>query len=203
MKIFVGGLLGGVMIKKQRFILFCSLLSFIGGIIWIWMGGQLSVLPPANTEIGYYRSSHFDIMPWLGFGLACIGIGFTGLYVLLPHSGRLSRLSFAVALIGCFIYFFGTLTRLSMDLSIEYDPIQPIGFIMAIIGLLSFSLSMLRSKFLPLYCRLLLLISAFSLLIFNDQYLTSWSSIPFGLSWIGLGLFLFLKFLGNSTPNLH
>lgn len=193
---------GGVKIKKQLFILIGSLTAFIGGIIWITMGAQLSILPSANPELGYYRSSHFVIMPWLGFGLACIGIGLTGLYVLLSQAGRLTRLTFAISLIGCLLYFFGTLTRLSMDLSIEYDPIQPIGIIMAIIGLLSFSINMLKSIRLPLYCRLLLLISALSLLVFNDQYITSWSSIPFGLSWIGLGLFLFLKFLERSR-NLH
>jgi hypothetical protein len=169
-------------------------LSFAGGAIWVWKGSELSVLSPANPEIGYYRSSHFVIMPWLGFGLACIGIGLTGLFVLLSQAGRFTRLSFVVALIGCFLYFFGTLTRLSMDLSIEFEPTQPIGIIMSIIGLLLFSISMLRLKLLPLICRLLLLISALSLLIFNDQYITSWSSIPFGLSWIGLGLFLFFKF---------
>lgn len=178
------------MIKKQIYILISSVMCLIGGAIWLWKGGQLSVLPPADPELGIYRNSHFVIMPWLGLGLACIGIGLVGVKVLLTQVGRVTRFSYVVALIGCFTYFLGTVIRLFMDLSVQYDFIQPIGFILAAIGLLVFSLSVIRSKLLPWFCRLLLLISALSLLIFNDQYITAWSSIPFGLSWIGVGLSL-------------
>jgi hypothetical protein len=60
---------------KKTICIISSLISFTGGIIWIWKGGELSILPPGNPEIGYYRSSHSVIIPWLGFGIACIGIG--------------------------------------------------------------------------------------------------------------------------------
>jgi hypothetical protein len=180
--------------------LLSSLLSFAGGVIWIWKGIELSILPPGNPEFGYYRSSHFTIMPWLGFGLACIGIGLIGLNLLLAKPGPFTRGSFVAALIGCILYFFGTVIRLSMDLSNNYEFTQPIGIILAILGLLLFSLNLLVKKLLPLTCRLLLLIGAISLAFFNDQFTTSWTALPFGLCWIGLSVYLFVKFL-KFSPN--
>jgi len=179
------------MSKKFTFLI-TGLFALIGGIIWLYFGVELSMLDPGMPSEHFYRNSQ-PLMPWLGIGLFCIGIGLTGLYVSIACPQRLARWTFIVALVGCVLYLFGTISRISMDLGSQYEFVMPIGYLMTAVGLLGFSGSVLRSNLLPIWCKVLLLLSAVLLLTFNDQFITSWSSVPFGISWIGLSLYLFRR----------
>ncbi|MGC5326679.1 hypothetical protein [Brevibacillus sp. SYSU BS000544] len=178
---------------KRVVFLITALSALIGGMIWLRMGFELSMMPPGNPDAQIYRSSQ-SLMPWFGCGIACIGIGLAGLYASLKDAKRSARWALNVTLLGSFLYLFGTISRISIDLSIQYEAAQPIGFLITIAGLLFFSVSMLKSQLLPFWTRVLLLLSSVSLLIFNDQFITAWSSVPFGISWMGLSVYLFRKF---------
>ncbi|WP_188178557.1 hypothetical protein [Paenibacillus sedimenti] len=186
------------MLKRVVFLI-TALSALIGGMIWLRMGFELSLMPTGNPKDQVYRSSQ-SFMPWFGCGIACIGVGLVGLYVSVKDAGRFVRWALIGTLLGCFIYLYGTISRISMNLSIQYEAAQPIGLLVTIAGLLFFSVSMLRSQLLPLWTRVLLLLSSVSLLIFNDQFITAWSSVPFGISWMGLSMYLFRRFAQASNP---
>jgi hypothetical protein len=185
------------LLKKVVFLI-TGLTALLGGIIWLCVGFKLSMLPPGNPGYNLYRNSQL-FMPWFGYGMACIGIGLVGLYVSAKGVVQFAQWSLIVSLIGSFLYLFGTISRLSMNLSVQYEAAQPIGFLMTIFGILFFNISLLRSKLLPSWCRVLLILSVGSLLIFNDQFITSWSSVPFGISWIGLSVYLFMSFFQGAS----
>lgn len=184
---------------KRVIILIAALSALIGGVIWLWMGFELSLIPLGSPKDEIYRATR-SFQPWFGSGLACIGIGLSGLYLSAKGAGRSARWAVLLTLLGCFTYFYGTVSRIALDLRVQWEPTQPLGFLLSIAGLLFFSVSMMRSQLLPLWTRVLLLLSAVSLLLFNDQFITSWSSVPFGIAWVGLGLYLFRRFVQGSNP---
>lgn len=188
------------MLKRVLFLI-AGLSAFIGGIIWLRMGFELSLLPAGNPKDQVYRNSQ-SVMPWFGCGIACIGVGLTGLYVSVKDAGRLTRWALVGALLGCFVYLYGTLSRISMNLSIQFEAAQPIGLLVTIAGLSIFSVSMLKSQSLPSWTKVLLLLSSVSLLLFNDQFITAWSSVPFGISWMGLSAYLFRRFAQAADPKV-
>ncbi|WP_188177506.1 hypothetical protein [Paenibacillus sedimenti] len=65
---------------KRVVFLITALSALIGGMIWLRMGFELSLMPTGNPKDQVYRSSQ-SFMPWFGCGIACIGVGLVGLYV--------------------------------------------------------------------------------------------------------------------------
>ncbi len=175
--------------KSRVFLRVAGLAAIIGGFIWIFKGAALAVLPSGNPGRQQYRSSQ-SFMPWFGCGLACIGIAMAGLYRTTPVKTAFQRWSLRLAVLGSFLYCLGTLSRMSMNLSVQWEPVQPIGLLLAIVGMLLSSISVLRARVLPYWCRVLMLLGSLCLLIFNDQFITAWSSVPFGAVWIALGIYL-------------
>ncbi|HYO06223.1 MAG TPA: hypothetical protein VER14_04500, partial [Phototrophicaceae bacterium] len=68
-----------------------------------------------------------------------------------------------------------------------WEPAVPLDFLTFILSLILFAIATRRTKVFPKWVGQVLLLSAISLLFFNDQFVTAWFAVPFGLVWIVLG----------------
>jgi len=182
--------------RERAWIRIAAVAALLGGAVWLWKGVELSLLPVGRPEENVYRASH-GFMPWFGAALACVGIGATGLYASLPAKRKVAKWACATTIAGNALFLFGALNRMSMDMSVQYEPFQPIGFLVSIVGLLAFGIAVARTKPLSGWVRALPLAGAASLFAFNDQFVSSWASVPFGLVWIAASVHLFRHAAGG------
>lgn len=171
---------------KTGVIIFASSLGIIGGLIWLVFGSMLAFTPPGVPEVSYRNATDFNATS--GIGTLLLGISMVGVYLSLKHKGRWENLGSVIILLGSILYFIGTIIR--FDLNGGFEPAKPLGFFLIILGLFLFTCTVLRKKSLPKYTNLFFLICYISLLLFNDQYITAWSSAPYGLSWIFIHIIL-------------
>ena len=177
------------------FRLFSGLTALAGGWIWIRYGIELASLPARMPGVSYRGSATY--MPWFGIGMICVAIGLLGLYFTIESKRRWQSWKNGTVLTGSVLYGSGTLFRLSTEGG--WEPALPVGFMLVAAGLMIVGVTVIRSRSLPLWCGLLILFSAVSLLFFNDQYVTAWASVPFGLSWAAIGIYLAGNFRVNPS----
>jgi hypothetical protein len=170
---------------KTKVLIFVSLLGIIGGLIWLIFGSLLASTPPAVPGVSYRNASDFN--PTSGTGTLLLGIGMVGVLFALKHKGKGEMIGSVLFIVGSLFFFIGTMFRIHLNGG--FEPLKPIGFLLCLLGLFIFTFILFRKKSLPKYKQILFLICFISLLLFNDQYLTAWSSVPFGLSWIIIHIF--------------
>ncbi|HZG58713.1 hypothetical protein [Paenibacillus sp.] len=178
--------------NKRTWLRLAALAAIAGGAIWAWTGAHISLMPPGDPGAGVYRDTH-SFMTRLGLGMALVTVGMTGVYASLRAPGRWTTGAYVAAAAGSLLYGVGTLVRSDMDMSVQFDPLQPLGFVLAMIGSLGFAARLTRSRDVPAWVKALLWVGAVSMVLFNDQFVTSWAAVPFGLSWVAIGGYLALQ----------
>lgn len=164
-----------------------ALLLGIGGIFWVVFGTRLAISPPGIPSKEIYRDS-IGTMPFLSIGMLFITIGMIDFYRRYAPKKGMAKLAFIFIQAGGVLYFLGHSLR--QFLNGGWEPAAPIGFILIIIGLFLFGLRSIQLKFLPKPIGYLILLSSLYLLLFNDQFITAWMSVPFGFIWIVIAGFL-------------
>ncbi|WP_026573725.1 hypothetical protein [Bacillus sp. UNC438CL73TsuS30] len=155
----------------------------------MFFGMSLASSPPGFPSKEIYRDS-VGTMPWLSIGMLFITTGIAIFYRIYAFRKGIVKLSFIMVQTGGVLYFIGHSLR--QFLNGGWEPAAPIGFILIIIGMFIFGLRSIKLKFFPNPTGYLVVLSSLCLLFFNDQFLTAWMSVPFGLIWIAIGG-LFLK----------
>ncbi|MDR7002606.1 hypothetical protein [Neobacillus niacini] len=185
---------------KVHSIRFTTVLLVIGGLLWVFFGIRLANSPPGIPSKEIYRNS-VGAMPWLSIGMLFITIGVAFLYRIFALRKGIVRLAFIFIQIGGVLYFIGHSLR--QFLNGGWEPAAPIGFILIIIGMFIFGLRSIKLKFFPHPSGYLILLSSLCLLFFNDQFLTAWMSVPFGLIWIAIsGLLLKSRWRKNANQTI-
>jgi|GEM_PF-6886411 len=161
------------------------ILGILGGLIWVCAGTVLA-LRPANVSGVSFRAS-MDVLPWLGLGLLLIAAMLFGLnYQQQKHSGKLGQWSSLGIVAGAFLYTLGHVVR--QFLNGGWEPAVPLGFLTFILSLILLAIATRRAKVFPKQIAYALLFAAICLLFFNDQFVTAWFALPFGLMCIVLGV---------------
>ena len=155
----------------------------------LWMGvGTVLSLRPASVPGASFRAS-MDLLPWLGLGLLLIAAMLFGLnYQQREQGGRLVGWAAKGAAVGAVLYALGHAIR--FFLKGAWEPAVPLGFLTFIFCLLLVGVATRRAGVFPKWFGSALLIAAIFLLFFNDQFVTAWLSVPFGVTWVVLGAVL-------------
>ncbi len=169
---------------KKNAIRTSTVLLVIGGLFWIVFGARLSLRPPGIPSKEIYRDS-VGSMPLLSIGMLSITIGMVFCNRVYPSGKVLAKYAFIFFQAGSVLYFLGHTFR--QFLHGKWEPSAPIGFILIIIGMFLYGLRSIQLKFLPNPIGYFILLSSLCLLFFNDQFITAWMSVPFGLIWIAIG----------------
>ena len=162
-----------------------SVSGVIGGLLWVGAGAVLAARP-ANVPGVSFRAS-MDVLPWLGLGLLLIALMLYDFnYRQSSQTGKLGKWAAVSAIVGAALYAFGHIIR--QFLAGGWEPAVPIGFLVFIISLFILAIVTLRGTIYPKSVGIALLSAAFFLLLFNDQFVTAWSAVPFGLACIFLAI---------------
>jgi len=162
-------------------------------------GTRLSISPPGIPSQEIYRDS-VGTMPFLSVGLLFITMGLIIFYQKYALRKGIVKIAFIFIQTGGVLYFLGHSLR--QFLNGGWEPAAPIGFVLTIIGMFLFGLRSIQLKFFPNPIGYFILVSSLCLLLFNDQFLTAWMSVPFGLIWITIGGW-FLWWLGTSKNRIE
>lgn len=178
-----------------------GLLTIAGSIIWICFGSALGSMPVFIPGGPYRESGKFT--GWLALGLLLIVIGSAGLHFHYNgHPGKLGLTGWVMSLVGAILWGISALVPASYtDTAIMPLLVIP-GFLGATVGFLLAGIAILRRRTLPPWVGALLILASIALLIFNDQYGTVWTIVPFGVIWIVLGGYSLFKGLGKPTAAL-
>jgi hypothetical protein len=163
---------------------FSALLLIFGGLFWTVFGARLALSPAGNPSQEIYRDS-VGTMPLLSIGILLIILGLVLFYRTFALRIGLTKYAFILIQVGGVLYFIGHSLR--QFLNGGWEPAAPLGFVLLIIGMFLFGWNSIRLKFFPKPIDYLILLSSLCLLFFNDQLLTAWMSVPFGLIWIVIG----------------
>jgi hypothetical protein len=164
-----------------------SISGILGGLLWICAGTVLA-LRPGNVPGVSFRAS-MDVLPWLGFGLLVVAVMLNSLnYQQRDEAGKLGKWTALIAIVSAALYLFGHLVR--QFLKGAWEPAVPVGFLIFIFSLFVLAIATLRARVYPKRVAIALLFAACSLLVFNDQFVTAWSAVPFGLTCIVLAIMM-------------
>jgi hypothetical protein len=153
--------------------------AIVGGVIWTLLL-ILTAFKVAHTERGPGSLILLAIL--------CILVGAIFIHFFQrSRSGWLGKLS-------TYLVFFGigfvVLARLGVDYQIFTAEVFAAGIIILIISFLFFVAATFRAKIIPRWLTLFLLIGTILIAFFNFEDNRIFLGLPFGLSWIGLGVAL-------------
>ena len=156
-----------------------SLFTATGGLIWVAAGIVITLRPGANPPATFRDTA--GIMPLLAGGLFLIGVSLgTFLYTHGSSRGKLFKTAVLLFGIGSVSYGLGSLIRNLFLAGVGWEPLMPLGYLAAGVGLLLLGVASLTNKVFPKPTALLILFSGIFLLLFNDQFLPA-TAVPFGI----------------------
>jgi hypothetical protein len=166
----------------------------LGGLLWVFAGTVLALRPASVPGVSFRAS--IDVLPWLGFGLLLFAVMLHSLnYQQRDKTGKLGKWTALIAIVSAALYASGHLVR--QFLKGGWEPAVPLGFLIFILSLFILAIATLRVRVYPKRVGIALLFAACSLLFFNDQFVTAWSAVPFGLTCIVLAVMM--NFFGRAS----
>jgi hypothetical protein len=150
-----------------------------GAMLWIAAGLLLALRPSGHPPSTFRKSA--DLVPLLALGLVMIGVS-SGLKMLTfsKAGGRVFKTACQAVVLSSLSYALGVLIRHVFLQATGWEPFMPLGFLAFIISWILLGVLSIKRGFLSRLTGLLMIISAISLLTFNDQY-NPYGAIGFGV----------------------
>ncbi len=188
---------------QSNLIRLCGLAAMLGGALLV-LGAVITAAMPRGCiaeecAVRPMRDTS-GLAPISILSALLVAAGLAGMVVLVRHAGRFGRLgraSLIVIAIGAALLVIGTVLN-AWDSSLVPAFIIP-GILVLISGVLLLAIAVLRSRVLPRWAAVLLIVGALAMLGFNDQNWQALMAIPFGIAWVGVGYALWSS-RSFSTP---
>ena len=187
--------------------------AVIGGALWIANSVWTALLPEGCVAAecglpGRQMRDSGDGAPVLLASILLLAIEAVGLVRRARESGTLppwARFGAVAAGVGLGLILLGLFTQaLLFDGDSPYMPYLVIpGLLALVVGLLLVGVGVLRTGILPRWASISLVVGAACMLAFNDQNDQAWFAVPFGISWIVVGVAMWRsRSTGPDEPNL-
>lgn len=128
------------------------------------------------------------------FGLLFVAAGAVGLMLRLREIGRFGWLGRSGGIVGAVGFVLLVLAGVTGAITDGMSPLMPVfvvpGLLAVIAGLLLLGVAVLRTRVLPLWVDLLLIVSLLAMVGFNDQNWRALMAVPFGVAWVVVGYVL-------------
>lgn len=183
--------------SRRTFTAWSPVAAITGGALWTYFGITLALRPARVPGVSFRAST--DVLPWLGLGLVLVAFAAQSLSRdSRPTVGALQRWARRLLMVGATLYASGHVLR--QLLSGAWEPAVPVGLLLSIAALLLLGHDLSRTHGVPRWKGAVVLASGVCLLAFNDQYVTAWAAVPFGLLWLGTGAALIRGGGGEAAP---
>ena len=165
--------------------------AILGGILWIVPAIITAFKPrgcigPDECDVMTMRDTS-DVAPFLLLALLLTAVGLAGMTIRAwntGHFGRLAKAGVALYVVGVALFILGTvLTAISEAFWVL---MLPAGLAL-ITGLVLTGIAVFKTRVLPRWVAVLLIVGSLGMLGFNDQNAEVLMAIPFGLAWIAVG----------------
>ena len=158
--------------KSARWLLLC------GSLFWI-TGGLILSLRPGGDPPNSFRMST-DLMPLFAVGLLLLGVPFGYNLQMYKEGGKriFKKTGLAVIISSC-MYALGVLIRQCFLQATGWEPLMPAGFLAFIILWAVSGVICQKAGYLSRFAGMLQIVSAISLLTYNDQF-NPYGAVAFG-----------------------